>query len=155
MIWELQDFIDNIPNNYKFVRIGDGIDHVMDGKNLREHDSFPNMVTDLEKVLENKDLMFGLQNSSADKFPKDREWQNADVFHYASRDGKLKPFIDALNKYNVAFISPPFHIKLGLFDNFIGIPSRNCYLEKENIKRAIKKIDADIYCWILTKPCLI
>ena len=70
MIWELQDFIDNIPNNYKFVRIGDGIDHVMDGKNLREHDSFPNMVTDLEKVLENKDLMFGLQNSSADKFPK-------------------------------------------------------------------------------------
>lgn len=73
---------------------------------------------------------------------QDREWHNADVFHHASREGQLKPLIEALKPANVIVVGPG-HLR-GLqrvfgYNEFVRVPQQNCYLQLTWLLRKIRK----------------
>lgn len=143
--WDIKKHVENLGKPYKFIRLGDGQMRILEGKNLREHDYFSGMIADMQKMMRNEQAVFGVQRTSQSYFGYD--YPNGDVFHYASKNGELRPFIKKLRRLNTVFISPPFHKKLNIYKQFIEIPERNCYLKKEEIKRAILKTKADVYCF--------
>lgn len=62
-------------------------------------------------------------------------WVNADVLHYASRDGELYPFIEALRQKKTVIIGPRYLRKLRVMNyaEFIEIPAKNCYKVRQEI----------------------
>lgn len=63
-------------------------------------------------------------------FPRGVEFHPADVFHGASRDGKLFPLIEQLRKMNVVVVGPKHLSKLDTILNvveFIEVEPANCY----------------------------
>lgn len=69
-------------------------------------------------------------------------WVNADVFHYASRDGILYPLIRQLRKMRVVIVGPDFLRKLSKktvkYKRFITVPSKNAYGSYDSIAQAIR-----------------
>lgn len=67
-------------------------------------------------------------------------WVNADVFHYASRDGKLAPLIRVMREKKVVVIGPDFLKGLQRvfqYRKFIKVAPKNCYSQKEAIINAV------------------
>lgn len=122
----------------------------------------------LETLVYPRDYIYGMQplvfrnmidevSDLFDKYKIDLKWYASDIFHHAVRDGQLFPFIDYLNKMRVVIIGPE-RIKpiKELLTNveFVTIPSKNCWLEREKIVGDILKISADntVYLFSSSMP---
>lgn len=156
----LKFYVDRINNNkpFNFLRYGDGeflniIKPELKSINA-EMDYFPEAGIELKKTLdkskESYNTFYGLQSlanrTMSEHIPDNFDWHNADVFHYASRDGKLFPLIEALKIRPVVFVGPKYLRKISdviPYTYFIEIPDRNCYLKKEEIKKKILQIYKD------------
>lgn len=64
-------------------------------------------------------------------------WVNADVLHYASRDGELYPFMKTLRQKKTVIIGPHYLKRLSdgvmNYAEFIEIPGKNCYKVRQEI----------------------
>lgn len=66
-------------------------------------------------------------------------WCSTDTLHYANRDGKLKPFVDALRTRDTVGVGPKWISKLKIFKRFIEVPGRDCYKAIDRIMDDIQK----------------
>jgi len=130
---------------------------ILEGKHLySQTEFFPEIQNDLKRSLvENRKspVIFGMQNYAMRLFGKEIKnfleqndllestWVNADVFHYASRDGLLFPLIRELQSKKVIIIGPHFLKRLSeqTFEylEFIEIPVQDSYKIKSKISTAI------------------
>jgi hypothetical protein len=136
--------------NFKFARYGDGELYCMTGRagrNCDGHQYFPELGARLRQaVTSNPKYMVGIQPLSVSHLPEKVEEYfsrinplfNADVFHSASIDGQLDYFFAALEGRYIILVGPA-HLAT-LFDGsvHIVIPSRDCWLQYEQIKEQLK-----------------
>lgn len=156
----LENYLDRLDKNehFAFVRYGDGEWNAIlrdSGKAGRAQKLTKEFHKDsLKTFLENigyLDLYFGMQNNVL-RMEKTRKpiiaflkeknlrinWINSDVFHYASRDGKLFPLIKILRERTVVMVGPGFlptlkERKVFSYRKLIEISRTNCYFEKDKI----------------------
>lgn len=122
---------------------------MMEGKGLREHRWVPGIKEDLQEVLDDNQLVFGLQESSRKQFKHlipNKDWVDADFLHKQSLNGELNTFIQFLRTKEVIGIGPSFlkdtlNDIVGLSD-YIVIPDRDCYLYKDEILSKIPLTEA-------------
>lgn len=145
----------NIP--FKFVRWGDGewIVYFNIKRKLCDSDPKPEAQKDIRRSLYG-DFIYGVQNISKKLFeiPK-REWVNADIFHYASIDGRLSPLFKALKGKKIVLVGPKHlrDLKVIKVDKFIEVPPKNCWGSKERVMEELEKTDGEVYifcCAFLT-----
>ncbi len=151
----LEWFIERIKNGEPttFSRWGDGewnsVLGRVHGKNCDGHEYFPKMGKDLKAVLLNRPrYVLGLQGLALRLWPgrietwianahlHELDWVDADVFHDASRDGKLEALRDVMKTRPFILIGPPHLAKLNKFLGFehhITVPPRNSYLVWERL----------------------
>jgi len=71
------------------------------------------------------------------------KWYDSDLFHRATRDGELYTFIETINNMNVVIVGPSrlTYLKGNVLKNaeFIEVPQRNCWNEKDRIVKEIKE----------------
>jgi hypothetical protein len=137
--------------NFKFARYGDGELYCMTGKpghNTDGHHYFPELGARLRQAVTSGpvDYMVGIQPLSVSHLPEqvavyfDRinPLYNADVLHSASIDGQLSHFFKALEgRYLI--LCGPAHLA-SLFDGsvHIVIPSRDCWLQYQQIREQLE-----------------
>ena len=141
---------------YTFVRYGDGEWQALlgdPGGNADHHRYFPELGRDLRRTLEDaRPYLYGMQPSVMKwdgvrigkylaRAQADIPWHNANVFHYANRDGRLFPLVRALRAHENVLIGPGHLRALGnrIFpvSHFIEIPAIDCYLTMDETRRAI------------------
>lgn len=146
---ELEYFVDllNSGHPYGFSRFGDGEWNAMfdrEGANCDGHEYFPDLGLCLRMSIQNPaGYFYGIQKTAIRRDGRriaecirrmkgNVTWYNADVFHYANRDGNLFPLLDALRKKAVIIVGPPHLSRLPaqLFEveQFIHVPEKNCFL---------------------------
>ena len=138
--------------NFKFARYGDGEFNAIFGKkgqNCDGHQYFPDLGERLKKSF-SKHVITGIQPlaltlpyaNEALKLVEGCDLVNTDVLHNASIDGELYNFLEILKNKDVVCVGPT-HL-MGLFDQMILIPDKNCWLEYERIRENIRfMIEAD------------
>ncbi len=153
------DFYVNLLNQgipFSFSRFGDGEWNAMlgkKGKNCDGHEYFPQMGTQLrETVIHAQDYFYAIQNmairndgkaiaSFCKEYAVSISWHNADVFHYANRAGQFFPMVETLRKMDVVLVGPahlkPLNKHCLEYETFIEIPSQNCYLKLDQMKKAV------------------
>jgi hypothetical protein len=140
-------FVNKLKNNepFKFIRWGDGEwKTYFDIGRSAEYKYNRHGAKDLRRCIDG-DFYYGIQNMALKKFgnkiPK-RKWINADMFHYAARDGKLNPLFRELRKKHIVFIGPEFLKAIEKYipyKHWIEVPPRDCYTvpNKERVKKEI------------------
>ena len=158
----LSDYVDRLKDDkyFSFVRYGDGEwKAIMEGSGevacrLQTINSRiqSDMIRSLTEHAAEQGVIFGMQSRGLRIFGRDilrflqsynieLKWVEADVFHYASRDGLLYPLIKQLREMKMVIVGPS--ILRGLLDNvfpdakFIEVSEKNCYKEQEAIKSSI------------------
>ena len=118
---------------FKFIRWGDGDLRIYfeTGRGSNEYDYDRFGAKNLKKCMDG-DFYYGIQNYAKEKFKNelpDREWVNADIFHYASIDGRLRPLFGALKGKDIVIVGPKFlkDIEIIKYNHFIEVPERNCF----------------------------
>ena len=144
---------------FSFSRYGDGEWNAvinLGGANCDGHQYFPELGEDLKKSLCNKgDYFYALQPRAIRSMRKPvqrffrtqgirMQWHNADVFHDSNKRGKLFPLIAALRSMDVVMIGPghlrALQDRVFPYREFLEIPSQNCYLAKEEIKKNVRAL---------------
>ncbi len=153
---KLEFYINKLKNNEKFsfTRWGDGEWSCLfgaQGENCDKHKYFPDMAEDLKCVFEehkgyvlatwplNRPMMKNISQYIL-RFLETNElifdWHDATVWEEAAMDGTIKPLIKQLEKMDFIIVSESSKRRLSIkYKDFIEIPSVDCYLEKENIKK--------------------
>lgn len=161
----LEKYINRLKNNqhFSFVRFGDGewlsLFRSFGKVSCDKQPLSIELQREMQKVLlegSKLDIIFGMQNyalklanKKINKFLFDNnlniDWVNADIFHYACRDGKLFPLVEELRKQKVVVVGPKFLRKLSekvfKYSSFIDVPIEDCYRDKERILTEILKIN--------------
>lgn len=138
---------------FSFSRWGDGEWLCVSGRkgqNCDGHFYFPEMSKCLRNALSN-DLgyykaLFEPSNIQVSqnqhwlkplltKFGSKVDWVLADVWEYLVKDKGINELVSQLNSMNYIIVSEKSKRKLNInYKDFIEVPSKNCFLEKENIK---------------------
>lgn len=166
----LQSYVDRLRSNqyFSFARYGDGEWRILiKGCGLvacRLQVVNPQMQVDMIRSLtvhvNESGLIFGMQNYAVriyghlipiflQKYKlEDIHWTEADVFHYASRDGLLYPLIKQLREMKVVIVGPSFLRKLSKrtfnYTKFIEVRPKNCYAQQPIIKSNILKVHTEL-----------
>lgn len=141
---------------YAFTRFGDGEWYAIlgdPGANADGHQYFPQLGADLRRTLEQplgyhygmQPSVMGLDGLRIRRYLESARvtvpWCNANVFHYANRDGRLWPLVRAIRAHRVVLIGPA-HLRA--LDRVvfpiaasIEIPALNCYLEMDRVRDAV------------------
>lgn len=138
---------------YSFTRFGDGEWYAIlgdPGANADGHHYFPQLGADLRRTLEQpltyrygmQPSVMGLDGLRIRRYLESARvtvpWCNANVFHYANRDGRLWPLVKAIRAHRVAMIGPahlePLDGVVFPIAKYIRIPELNCYLEMDRIR---------------------
>lgn len=147
---------------FSFARFGDGEWMAILGRtgaNCDGHRYFPELGQRLrEAATEDRGYTYGIQRSSVRKdgaaiaaflrrHEVRRQWRNADVFHYASRDGMLFPLVEQLRRMEVVVVGPAhlrsLDCRVFRYTHFVEVPARNCFLELRRIKNEILRWGRD------------
>lgn len=151
----LADFVAPLERGepYSFTRFGDGEWYAIlgdPGANADGHEYFPALGADLRRTLEQprpyrygmQPSVMGLDGLRIGRYLKgagvDLPWCNANVFHYANRDGRLWPLIREVRRRPVVMIGPA-HLRAldGVvfpIERYIEIPALNCYLALDRVR---------------------
>lgn len=156
--WFVRRIVEGTPTT--FSRWGDGEWHSVfgrrDGHNCDGHNYFPKMGEDLKTVLTGRpDYVLGLQGLARRLWPgkietwleksalHDLDWIDADVFHNASREGKIAPLLDALRSRPLVLVGPPHLSRLQTFlgyREFVTVPPKNSYLAWERLVNEVSQV---------------
>jgi len=133
---------------FHFARVGDGEMLCMadsKGQNCDGHKYYPELGKALRKIYnEKRPYYVGLQPikhglfTNHEKYPQD--WCNADIFHEASLEGKLQPFMKALMNRNVVMIGNRKHSKLAFVNIMIEVPTNNAWTKRLEVWESIKQV---------------
>ena len=150
----LNHYVDKLKNNipFSFSRYGSGEWSAIFGRygqNCDSHEFFQKLGEQLrDTVIRPLEYIYAIQplairndgkkiSHFLQKNNSSLIWQNANVFHYASRYGHFYPMIRELEQKRLVIIGPEclYKLKEICFKNmdFIEIPSRNSYLKLNNI----------------------
>lgn len=161
----LSEYVNRLKNRdyFSFIRYGDGEwKALIKGAGMvacRQQVLSPQIQSDMIRSLTSHNLVaypnliFGMQglglrsygNLIPEFLQKHRlesiQWIDADVFHFASRDGLLYPLIEQLRKMKVVVIGPKLlqNLPNGVFryERFIEVSEKNCYMDQSAIKARI------------------
>ncbi len=173
----MQYLIDMMANGeyFTFSRYKDGefyaiLQNKKGGHNCDRHTYYPEMgEAILNSLLNVKDHMYGMQplvyrylyeqvDNLFTKHNININWYESDMLHAANRDGKFFPFLEQLRKMDVVVIGPERikAIKGKLLDNveFVTVPLKNCWLEKDRIEADILRVGGSnkIYLFSASMP---
>ena len=133
------------------------------GSNCDQHQYFPDMGKELKRiVLSEPEYIAGIQPLTMSHYREqvvnfagelDIDWVNSDVLHDANITENLKRFFDAIKGQHVIMVAPErlrkIHDKIQ-FEDFIEVPLKDCWLEKESIeKKLFEMLPQKEYCIIL------
>ena len=143
----------NKKEHFSFTRWGDGewfCAMGVQGQNCDSHIYFPELKDGLNLALKNNkgyykaiwNLDHGQIKNILNRllpFLNDNkisvDWVNAGIWEDVTLNGKLKTLIDSLEKRNFVIVSNDNLKNLNIkYCDFITVPSRNCFLDKERIK---------------------
>jgi hypothetical protein len=170
----LSDFIEAIElgRPFSFSRWGDGEFAALFGDAGANCDGVkyaPDMVTELAAILNSRPrYTIGKQPYHPLNYTRERiaqiealglKWANADVFHDASKAGKLKPFLKALEGREVTIIGNPRLRKLETFFDFdfVDVHGNDAWSQRHELlakvpKRGIVMFAAGITSnWLIDK----
>lgn len=145
---------------FSFSRWGDGEWEAVLGlreeneSNCDGHQYFPSLKEGLHQILiSDPPSLFGMQklayhkligreiDTYLKKYSIQREWLNADAFHIASSNGKIRSFFNLLATKKILLVGPAHLRRLKLFDfDFCEVPEKNCWLHRERVIHEIKEI---------------
>ena len=157
----LKDIIYKIESNEPFAltRWGDGEWYnirKLKGANCDGNIYYPDLGDALKEIVSVKqEYILGAQdyktfNLTSDVEDYDQDWIDADIFHKASMEGKLQPFIDTLANKWITYIGNKDLIKLNFIDEFITIPQNNIWLQREQLLNVVRSTFENIhkvYCF--------
>lgn len=139
-------------DNFSYARYGDGELNALLGKsgqNCDKHEYFPDMGKKLKLILESKpEYYLGLQrlgkeqnmdNPEFERLFQMNNWEDNEIFTYASIRGELKSLKRALYERKVIQVGNTHLKSLFLADVFIEIPMTNCWLQKDKVLSLIRK----------------
>lgn len=155
---------------FSYVRYGDGEWKALlkeSGRNGRAHMITPEFHRDMRICLFKNaytlTVLFGMQRNTyrpegrqveIEKFLEENNlvnipWVSAETLHHASRDGELFSLIREMKERNVVIVGPEFLTELpktlGLeHSEFVEVPERDCFEEKDRILRECLDIQADL-----------
>jgi len=172
---EYIDFVTMLENErpFHFVRYGDGEWRVIFGDpgfNCDGHNyKIPGLQEDMIRTIKvHKTYFYGMQGLASKLFPKRIEafleglfipWIDADIFHDASRNGNLNPFISALKNKRVCFVGPKHLTTPNTFMSSLScrpgnlcifVPDKNCYLAKSEIYRRIETVADEMQVFVFS-----
>lgn len=141
---------------FSFTRWGDGewlCTYGASGNNCDGHEYFSDMSDSLRKVFDQPDryflatwplqeepMMFNLPGELR-QFIASRRWADARIWEEAAMAGKLGSLVNQLEDMNFIIVSEPSKRELDInYTDFIDIPSKNCFLDKERIKQEMRKM---------------
>jgi hypothetical protein len=151
----IEYYIKKIRNNenFSFTRWGDGewfcaMGH--QGQNCDQHKYFPELKDSLNRALKtNKGYYKAIWNLDHGQIKNilnillpfllknniKIDWVNAGIWEDAALNGQLKELINVLEKRNFIIVSNEKLKKINVkYTDFISVPSRNCFLDKDRIK---------------------
>lgn len=170
--------------SFSFSRWGDGEWEAVlslkkqDEANCDGHQFFDSMRLELQNILlKRPPYMLGMQRlayhkligKEIDTFFKSNNlklenlwWVDADVFHNASRSGKILSFFEQLKKKNILLVGPQYLRNLRIFTfDLVEVPLLNCWLERVQImaqieeRRKVKDYDAILFCAGMTSNWMV
>jgi hypothetical protein len=161
-----------LKENFSFSRYGDGEWNCLLGKkgqNCDAHKYFDDLGAELKRILfQSPNYYIGLQNLAYTQQPDliskitetyNLKWCNSDMLHHMSIKNTIQPFFDALKGRNVLLVAPNRLKKLDIWNQFISVPEKDCWLSYELIKKEIQlQIKKDIvilYCASMMSNVLI
>lgn len=146
--------IDNIINAISsktpmaFSRWGDGEWYNVNklpGQNCDGNIYFPDLGDELKSIVTTPcDYYMGVQSlidysvQQARQYPQ--KWCDADIFHKASMDNQLQPFIDSLQSAHVVYIGNQSLNALPFINEFIEIPYNNVWLQRKELMELIHNV---------------
>lgn len=150
----LTDFVQNIKNDtpFSFARYGDGEWSAIlnkKGCNCDGHEYFPDMGKRLGDIVKSKpSYLLGMQararrlmGKEIDNYMKEVriKWMRADVLHFASLNGDLAIFFEALKGKTVVIVGPKHLSKLDKFHvcDFFPVPDKNCWLSYDKVYQTV------------------
>ncbi len=155
---------------FSYVRYGDGEWKVLlkeSGRNGRAHMITPEFHRDMRACLFKNAyslaVLFGMQRNTYRPEGRQAEidifleknglvnipWVTAEIFHHASRDGELFSLIKEMRERNVVLIGPGFLAGLSEIlgfehSEFVEVPERDCFEEKDRVLRECLDLQADL-----------
>lgn len=171
--YPLDFYINKIKSKeyFKFSRYGDGewiyyFKILKQGQYINQEMSFDNNINNLlRKTInfpkESDSYFYGLQGLGlsmfGDKIPK-LHWHDSDIFHFASINKEILPFLKILKENKLVFIGAEYLKKINTilpYDYFIEIPEKDCYKVITKTLKSIREYKKPaIYifqCSIVTK----
>lgn len=145
----------NAQHPFAFTRWGDGEWQAILGRQGEtcDHQPYsPALQWDLTRVLESRpSYVLGLQRYAVARFggeirqwlearQLELPWIDADVFHRASRDGTLEPFLLTLRRRAVVLVGPSYLLNLGLFARLahVQVPERDGYASYTSLRDHVR-----------------
>lgn len=144
---------------FSFARYGDGewnciLSPDNNKVNCDGHKYFDTLSLALKNILLSKPKYWlGMQNhalrvngDAINKFLCDNQlindiqWIDADRFHKASIHNEFDKFLDLIKdkKDQVIFVAPAYLMSLNVYNLFISIPEKDCWLDKDSVVNTIK-----------------
>lgn len=149
---------------FSLTRWGDGEFAALfgdDGQNCDGVKYAPDMATELRTIIESRpSYTLGRQPFHANLYTPQRKaqieaiagihWADADMFHTASRNGRLKPFLKALAGRNVTIVSNRRLLNLRTFFEFelIPTPDTDAWSERHELLQHVKDNVKDGDVWL-------
>jgi len=149
----LDYYIDKLKTNKKFsfTRWGDGewgCSFGVQGQNCDSHIYYSQLKDGLNESLNNpkgymlatwpqdEPMMTKIWQDVTQRVSHIKNWYNASVWEEDAMNGKLKPLIEQLETMNFIIVSELSKKSLPIkYTDYIEIPSVNCFLEKDRIKK--------------------
>lgn len=141
---------------FSFARFGDGEWNAIlgvQGANCDGHEYFPQLGADLRSaIIDNYNYFYSIQGRAIKylgkgirRFLTDNRvkirWHDSDIFHQCDNAGTLFPLVKQLRTMKTVVVGPAhlraINKRVFEYAHFIEIPSKNCYLDKENIRRSV------------------
>lgn len=136
-----------------FTRFGDGEWNAIFGKeghNGDKHQYFKGMGERLREIVQNKregNYFYGLQPLSNNKFENkirkvsdsSIEWHNADCLAIASINQKVDRYFNAIKRSKLMMVAPGYLRNFGGYDEFVEVPTVDCWLQKDEIVEEVKR----------------
>jgi len=157
----IEYYIKKIRNNenFSFTRWGDGewfCAMGLKGQNCDHHKYFPELKNGLNTALKNNKCYYkaiwnidhgqirNILNRLLPFLSKNNiniNWVNAGIWEDAALNGQLKVLVEALEKRNFIIVSNDNLKKIDIkYTDFVSIPSKNCFLDKDRIKNDMIKM---------------
>jgi len=143
---------------FSFSRFGDGEWNAIfkkEGGNCDGHEYYPDLGDELSAIVRSQQKYYMGMQPMATRIQGDRiseftelhklnlDWVNADILHKASIKGKIYDFFDVLKGTPVVMAAPIYLKTINKYfdyNEFVEIPEKNCWLQRNRLSYELSKI---------------